>query len=355
MNKRNAYLAVSVAVVIAGMAAVASVTSRVHVQSAQDAAVLQISAQVAVQAVKMKQMHASMTAYGDVLPGALQSISSPSAARIAQLNVTQGQSVKKGEVLAMLEGDPTVQLAYEQARTALRQADAEMERMISMQKLQLATQSQVDATTRAKADAEAGMAAQRALGGGKDGQAVKAPSDGVVVALTSFQGDRIQPGTPFMQIGSTESLKIVLGIDPSDLPKVRKGMTVKLASLADTSRTVAGKVVDVQNIVDPKTQLANVLVRVPASSLFVPGTRVRADIELDEQSAYEVPRQAVLTGAKGSYVYQVAGKAARRVAVRQVVDNGATLGVAGGIDPAQPMVVQGNYELADGMQVRETR
>jgi membrane fusion protein (multidrug efflux system) len=112
---------------------------------------------------------------------------------------------------------------------------------------------------------------------------------------------------------------------------------------------------DAQNVVDPKTQLASVLVYVPAASHFVPGSRVRAEIELDPQSAYEVPRQAVLTDAKGSYVYQVANKVAHRVAVLQAVDNRQTVGVTGAIDPSLPLVVQGNYELDDGMHVREEK
>ena len=353
MNKRNAYLAASLATVVAGAAALGGVAGRVHAQPAQEA--VQPSAQVVLAPVQMKQMHATLAAYGDVLPGSLQSVSSPSSARIARLNVMQGQSVKRGEVLAMLEGDPAVQLAYAQAGTALRQANADMERIIAMQKLQLATQSQVDAAAKAKADAESGMAAQRELGGAKGGLVIRAADDGVVMALTAFQGDRVQPGTPFMQIGSTGNLKVVLGIDPADLPKVRKGMAVGLATLAAPDRSVAGKVAEVQNIVDPKTQLANVLVRVPAAGQLVPGTRVRAEIELDGKNAFEVPRQAVLTDANGSYVFQVGGHAAHRIAVRPVVDNGRTLGVSGSIDPALPVVVQGNYELAEGMHVREAR
>jgi RND family efflux transporter MFP subunit len=315
----------------------------------------QPSAQVVTTRVQAKQMHASVTAFGDVLPERVQSISSVSTAQIAQLNVTQGQGIHKGQVLAVLDGDPSVKLAYEQARTSLAQANAELERMQSMAKLQLATQAQVDAATKAKADALAGLTAQESLGGGKGGLVIKAPSDGVVVSLTSAQGDRVQAGAPFMQFGLTDKLKIILGIDPADLGKIKKGMPVRLASLTDESQVASSSVLDVQNVVDPKMQLASVLVYVPAASHFVPGSRVRAEIELDPQSAYEVPRQAVLTDANGSYVYQVANKVAHRVAVLQAVDNRQTVGVTGAIDPSLPLVVQGNYELDDGMHVREEK
>lgn len=350
MNKKRVYLATTLvaAIVTASYVGLHSGTVQAQATPAEQ----KQSALVTVKRVQKRLMNATLVAYGDVSTGTLKSISSASGASISTLNVMQGSSVKKGDVLAVLGGDPMTRLAYEQARTSVEQTTADLGRAVEMQAWKLATQAQVDAATKAKADAEANLAAQRELGGDKGGQVIKAPADGIVVALTAFQGDRLQPGAPFMQIGSTETLKILLGVDPTDLHAVSPGSAVRIIELGSSGDGVTAKVAEVHNMVDPKTQLASVLVKVPASAHLTPGARVRADILLPGQDAYEVPRQAVLADAKGSYLFQVSQNTAHRISVTKVVDNGQIVGVTGLLDVTRPVVVLGNYELSDGMAVR---
>jgi hypothetical protein len=80
---------------------------------------------------------------------------------------------------------------------------------------------------------------------------------------------------------------------------------------------------------------------------------VEAAITLGAGDAWSVPRQAVLSDEQGSYLFQVAGGHAHRVAVKVLGETAQTYGVDGRIDPALPVVVLGNYELRDGMPVRE--
>ncbi|WP_075256638.1 efflux RND transporter periplasmic adaptor subunit [Herbaspirillum camelliae] len=350
MNKRTVYLASTLFAAIFAASLVSNQSGRAHAQSTDPQS--KQSAQVVVKPVQLKSMGGTLVTYGDVAAGTVRSVSSASAASITTLNVMQGAAVKRGQIIAVLGGDPMTRLAYEQAQTSVEQTKEDLARLLELQTSKLATQTQVDVARKAKADAEANLVAQRELGGDRAGQIIKAPVDGVVLSLSAAQGDRLQPGVPFMQIGSTETLKVLLGVDPADLRSVRPGLTVRLAELSGAGPMVEAKVADVYSVVDPKTQLANVLVKIPATAHLTPGSRVRADIVLPGQDAYEVPRQAVLTDADGSYLFQVVSNVAHRVAVKKIVDNGKIVGVTGAIDGAKPVVVLGNYELTEGMAVR---
>jgi hypothetical protein len=66
-----------------------------------------------------------------------------------------------------------------------------------------------------------------------------------------------------------------------------------------------------------------------------------------------VPRNAVLHDGKGDYIYQVAGSKAERVAVRTGIETDKYTEITGPIDTKSPIVTAGNYELQDGMAVRE--
>ena len=65
-----------------------------------------------------------------------------------------------------------------------------------------------------------------------------------------------------------------------------------------------------------------------------------------------VPRGAVLTDAKGAYLFQVDGAKAARIDVRVVGVDGGTTVVTGALDPARALVTRGSYQLQDGDAVR---
>jgi len=61
----------------------------------------------------------------------------------------------------------------------------------------------------------------------------------------------------------------------------------------------------------------------------------------------------VLKDGRGDYLYQVSDGHAKRVAVTVGVESGGIVAVSGNLDGHLKVVVLGNYELKDGMVVRE--
>jgi multidrug efflux pump subunit AcrA (membrane-fusion protein) len=82
--------------------------------------------------------------------------------------------------------------------------------------------------------------------------------------------------------------------------------------------------------------------------------KVRASLQVGTQTAVAVPRNAVLSDERGDYVFQIAaGKAQRRSVTRRLESEGY-VAIEGLADLGQPVVTVGNYELHDGMAVRES-
>ncbi len=327
-------------------------------QAADAAAPSTVSALVKTEALRREELPRQLSVLGDVATGKVEAVNFPNAGQVAQLLVALGQQVRRGAPLVVLRADPAAQLAFTQAATAVDFARAELARNEELFALQLATAAQVDAARRALRDAQANLAAQRKLGGDVGQATVEAPFDGVVTAIAVAQGDRVQPGTTILQLGRAETLRVMLGIEPDERHLVREGLPVTIRTLQDSQaqQTVRGTVAQVQDIVDPKSRLLNVVVSVarPPANLLIPGMSVRAAIELGKVQAWVVPRSAVLSDRQGAYLFQVAGGKARRVSVTPTHQAGALVAVEGAaLDPRQPVVVLGNYELHDGMRVRE--
>ncbi|WP_295993779.1 efflux RND transporter periplasmic adaptor subunit [Rugamonas sp.] len=314
------------------------------------------SALVLTQAVARQEMALTAGAYGEVDAGLPESLSFAQAGRLTRIVARPGQAVHRAEVLATLEPDPAAQAAYAQAANAVAFAQRELRRNQDLLALQLATQSQVDAATHQLQDAQAALTAQAKLGGARDALQMLAPFDAVVVSIAATQGERLAAGAAVLQLGRRDTPRVLLQIEPSLPPQLHVGAAVRLTPLQGDAPPFAAAIAQVQDAVDPKTQMIGAVVALsPASATaahLLPGMRVSAVVELGRVRAWSVPRQAVLSDERGSYLFQVAQGKARRVDVRTLVETSAAYGVDGALNAALPLVVQGNYELTDGMAVR---
>jgi hypothetical protein len=90
-----------------------------------------------------------------------------------------------------------------------------------------------------------------------------------------------------------------------------------------------------------------------AEQELVPGTAVSVEIVLEQHTGWVVPRNAVLRDGKGDYIFRVTGSKAERVPVKTGIETDQYTEIIGSIDRKSPIISVGNYELQDGMAVRE--
>lgn len=305
-----------------------------------------------------KAMAETITAYGTVVPdtGAVETISLPRQVRIDHLRVAVGQIVKPGEALIDLATDATTSASFHQAETAVLFARGEIQRLQGMAARRLATRSQVAAAQKALDDAEAALAAAKEQGAGLGRETLKSPFTAVVAAIGVQQGDRVQAGAALMQLARAGLLRATLGIEPEDIKRVRPGMEVDLAPVFGSGKTVRAKVAKVFGIINPQTRLVDISIQLTAGTDgLMPGMQVRGAVQIRTLNGWAIPRSAVLRDAHGAYLFQVAEGHARRVEVNPGIENGPQVLVTGPLDATRRIVIQGNYELKDGMAVREGR
>lgn len=309
--------------------------------------------QVETVPMKQQQMADIVSGYGVVSPDthSLQTISLPRPGQIMRLLVSPGQTVKKGSPLLQFGTGADAALSYQQARQTVDFAIGEATRIEQLVKQQLATQSQLSSAKKALADAEANLRAQERIGAGRTLEQVDAPFNGVVMSVQAAQGDRLAAGAPVLQLARAGEQRVLLGVEPDDARRVRPGMSVNIAPVFSSETRVLGRVAQVFGMINPQTQLVDVLVKFSGGGLM-PGTRVRAEIEVAKQTAWVVPRSAVLRDANGAYLFQVAQGKAHRINVQTGLEHRGLIAVQGPFEPSQPVASLGNYELHDGIAVR---
>jgi membrane fusion protein (multidrug efflux system) len=310
------------------------------------------SVAVETEAPRKGVVPALVTAYGSAAPAldGGMTLSLQQDGRVLAIVVTPGETVHAGERLLDFGASAAAVSTYQQAVSALTAARQQRTHVGQLLGQQLATRDQLAQTDKAVADAQSTLDALHREGADRPSQTLEAPFDGIIATIPVAQGDRVQPGATLMTVTRLDGLVVTVGIEPDTRGRVHPGEPVHLVPLA-AGPELDGQVLRLDGMLNPRTRLIDADVSVAPGSV-ISGAAFRADIKVGELSGWIVPHDAVLTDADGSYVFQVAATTALRVNVTVAARAGVDDVVQGTLDPQQPIVVQGNYQLADKTSVR---
>jgi membrane fusion protein, multidrug efflux system len=293
-----------------------------------------------------------VTAYGTAAPAldGGMTLSLQQDGRVLAIAVTPGEAVRAGERLLDFGASAAAVSTYQQAVSALTAARQQRAHTAQLLGQQLATRDQLAQADKAVADAQSTLDALHQEGADRPSQTLEAPFDGIIATIPVAQGDHVPPGTSLMTITRLDGLVVTVGIDPGERVRVHQGEPVHLVPLIGGAE-LDGRVLRLDGMLNPRTRLVDADVSVPAGSVMS-GAAFRAEITVGELNGWIVPHDAVLTDTHGSYVFQVVGTTAARVNVTVAGPAGGDDVVQGPLDPQRPLVVQGNYQLADKSPVR---
>jgi RND family efflux transporter MFP subunit len=234
-------------------------------------------------------------------------------------------------------------------------ARSDLRRLQELLTKQLATRDQVASARKTLTDAEARLQAQGKLGTQLAQEVVRAPFAGIVTQLSVAQGQRVQAGTTALLLARRDALVVLLGVEQEDAARMQSGLPVRLSSVFRSDVQIATRLADVHAMVNPKTRLVDALVPIPKASTgnLVIDETMRGVITLRKERVLAVPRSAVLRDSSGDYLFMVRAGQARRVAVSTGLEDDGIVAVQGAVAPGDAVVTVGNYELSDGMAVRE--
>lgn len=296
--------------------------------------------------------------FGTVTPSetAATDVSFQHGGRVSRLDVQPGQKIAAGQPLVTITTDPAAALSYRNALAAEGFARRDAERTKTLLAQHLATNAQLAAATKALTDAEAALANERALGDDKGSETATASTAGFVSSVSVSVGDRIAADVPVMKLSSTTaSPRVTLGLEPDAAAKVRRGMAAFVTPVyGDQSVDLRGAVAGTSAAVNPATHLVDCWIDLPAGGgMLAAGSGVGASIVLSEHEGIVVPRDAVLHDDRGDFIFVVSNRLAKRVDVTPGLRTDAVTEILTPLDPQTRVVTVGNYELKDGVAVRD--
>src|SRR5208283_152696 len=301
----------------------------------------------------------------------MASIQSQVTGVLEEVDFTEGQAVKRGDVLAKI--DPRLyQAALAQAQgqlakdTALHaQAQSDLARYQALgREDSIAMQQVADQKFLVAQDAAAMETDQGVINSDQtqlDYTTLRAPFDGVTGILQIQIGNLIQPTntTGIVVLTQVQPISVVFILPNADIASVQEAMTrgPVQATVYDQS---GSKQLDVGTLLAISNQAAPTSGTVQLKAIFPnqqrqlwPGTFVNVDLTTSVvANALTVPTDALQQNDRGQFVYVVGADnrvAARPVEVAQRLH--AVALISKGLQVGETVVVQGQYRLTPGTVV----
>ena len=272
---------------------------------------------------------------------------------VESVKVNLGQSVKKGELLAVIASqqisDQRSELAASERRVELARTTLQRERQLWQDKISAEQDYLLARQTLQEAEIALNNARQKmtALSGsavlvGGNRYELRAPFDGVVVEKHLTPGEVVDEATAAFTLSDLSRVWVTFGVSPKDLNKVQVGKAVTV-SAPELNAEVTGSVAYVGSLLGEQTRTATVRVTLenPQGS-WRPGLFVTALVATDSREAkVAVPESAIQTVEDKPTVFvrtddgfearavELGSRAAGHVEVTQGLEAGVQVASAG--------------------------
>ncbi len=240
-------------------------------------------------------------------------VSFSAAGTIRTLSVSEGDNVKKGELIGTLD-DGSLRSAYDIAKATLDQANDAYERMKLLHDTNsLPDMKWVEVQSKLSQARNAAEIARIAL----DDARLYAPVSGVVAEKMASVGQTVAPGVPVVKIVDINSVKVSISIPEDEISGFADGSTALITAKASPETVYSGVLVEKGVAANPLSRSYQVKYRVDnAGRQLLPG--MICDVSIDNASVTEgiiVPVGAVLLAADNSHFVWLdsAGVARKRV------------------------------------------
>jgi HlyD family secretion protein len=312
---------------------------------------------------------------------------------VVALNADEGDVVKKGDVLAVLDRSMLdTQLAQIEASRAqaeatiaqmraqigdaevgVRQAREALDRAEALQKKGVATDAQRDNAVNALDSASAKLdSAEKALKASEAQLGVveaqrqnvlvqiaktdlRAPADGLILARDATLGGVVMAGSaPLFRIAIDSEFELAATVAETALPRLANGMAAEV-SMAGFDRPVAGSVRRISPEVDHASRLGAIRIALNPGAPVRAGNFARGEVEIVRREGVAVPASAVMYLGADAFLQCVDDGKVRTQAVTLGARSGEMVEIVSGIAAGDESVSRAGTFVADGDLVTPVR
>lgn len=287
--------------------------------------------------------------------------------KVASIDVAEGESVRRGQVLVRLDGrELEAELAAAGAAVARHETELEnlatrLERnrglfdkgAISRQTLDDLESSRKAAAARLEeARAQRDLAARRL-----EKTVLRAPFAGRTGARSFYPGDFVQEGDPLFAMVDDDPLKVEFSVPEQYVGRLEEGSGVGVTVRSLPGESFEGTVVFIGPRIDPASRTVGLKAEVPnRDGRLRPGQFADVELELERrENALVLPEAAIVPRGGENFVFVVdPDGTARERRVELGQRETGRVEVLSGVETGERVVVAGQQRLREGSPVELT-
>ncbi len=254
------------------------------------------------------------------------------SAKLAETTYHRYKSLLETDSVSKQEFDE-VESRYQQAKAALTQA-----------------QSMRDAADERVAQAEAAVAAAESVG--QDANII-APYDAIVTAKLANTGDMASPGAPLLKIEEIGNLEARVTLPEAHIGRVSIGDSV-IVEIPSVNKTLEGKIITIDPAADTASRTFQLKILLPENAGLRTGLFAKVSIPVGTAGMVLIPKTAVVREGQLTGVFILdKDYIARFRLIRTGRAFGDQVEVLSGVKDGDRLVVQPDANIFDGVKIKD--
>ena len=190
---------------------------------------------------------------------------------------------------------------------------------------------------------------------------VRSSIDGTVTDIPVNVGTTVSPAVPVARVATTDQVRVVTHVAERFISRIRPGLTAILEFEAFPGEKFPARISEVSPTVDPQTRMLELKIDFPRREPRVKAGMFAAIKLITEmkEGIVKIPADCIIRRFGQTFVFVVKpdpGNTSGRVVERRQVTPGILiddkLEIAGGLEPGEELVIQGQTLLEDGSAVK---
>lgn len=272
---------------------------------------------------------------------------------ITEVLVTEGDEVKKGDILALVEAND-YHIRLQRAKAAYKLAKANFERDKKVYAKGVIPTAELDAKETAMETARADLENAKLQ---LSRCSITAPIDGVIHRLNAKVGLLLSIADPVAEILKIDKVKGVIGIPESDISAVGKLNEVEITIKSLDNLVIMGKKHFLSSAPESAARLYRMELELdnPSRSIL-PGMFIRAEVvKRSVANAITIPFYSVISRNKEQYVYVEENGTAQKRAVELGILENWLVEVKSGLTFEEKLIIEGHRDVENNQKINAVK
>lgn len=224
---------------------------------------------------------------------------------ITSINVKEGQTVRKGQIIAQIDASVLTSNVQE-LKTQLEYAEYMLEKQEELKKRGVG--SEFDLET-AKNQVNSLKASMNSLNTQRGKATIRAPFTGVIDQVFASQGQMAGPSSPIARLVNNSQVDIISTVSEKHYNKIKVGTPIRVTFPNYSDTVVDLKITNVGNYIEPTNRTFRIMSTIKNNKMFLPNMLAEVCItDMEVDSGLVIPSKSILKDQNSNDFVYVATK-----------------------------------------------